>query len=108
MKKSQAQIKRDIDAWTLEYCMNETLDAYMRPVYGNSAWSRVIRFLISKDFTPAEIIAILRSKHMRWADDSAENNRSRSKNFVRYFEDPMNEQSFDREGMYYLLSGRRR
>jgi hypothetical protein len=45
------------------------LDAYMADDYGKS-WTACASLLLDRGYTEREAEAIMRSKHMRWADDS--------------------------------------
>jgi hypothetical protein len=95
-----------VPSYTLDWIMKQTETAYMRHRYGTGAWQLIIRFLHGMDFAPAEIVAILYSKHMRLADDSFGTNRGPNSNtFKKYFE--TYPQYFTQAEMYYLITGRR-
>lgn len=67
--------------------------AWMADAYGPAAFRRVAEFLLGKGHSPEECEAILRSKHMRWADDSQGRGIGRAANsaaFVRYYESARN------------------
>ncbi len=49
----------------------ETQDAYSFDRYGEKSWMANIKFLLTK-FTSAQVVWVLRSKHMRWAADCYE------------------------------------
>lgn len=66
----------------------KTRDAYMAPDYGEAAWRECARFLFAEGFTADEAEWILRSKHMRWADDTegaGRGNKTNSGALRRYF-----------------------
>ena len=50
--------------------MTATESAYMRDAYGEGAWARCVKLLLARGLTSEEAVAVLRSKHMRWADDA--------------------------------------
>lgn len=66
----------------------ETADAYMADAYGESAWAACADFLLRKGYTSLQVQAVLRSKWMRWADDSegaGNGNYTNSAAFKRYY-----------------------
>jgi len=48
---------------------NRTTDAFMYNQYGLESWINCIELLYSEGYNATEIKEMLRSKHMRWADD---------------------------------------
>jgi len=61
-------------------------DAYMVANYGTS-WTACAKLLLDRGYTEREAEAILRSKHMRWADNSegrGDGNKTNSAAFGRY------------------------
>lgn len=63
--------------------------SYMAEDYGPDGFRRVARFLLAQGHSAYEAEAILRSKHMRWADDSQGRGIGRkttSAAFIRYYE----------------------
>lgn len=67
--------------------------AWMAEEYGPVAFARVASFLLAKGHSPEECEAILRSKHMRWADDSQGRGigaDTTSSAFIRYYENARN------------------
>jgi len=71
-------------------------DAYMFDAYGEKLWRSVTKFLFSEGFSEAGVIEILRSKHMRWADDSV-GQISTLKEFKEYYGDGSGIRDFVRE-----------
>lgn len=66
-----------------------TADAYMADDYGEAAWRACALLLLRRGYTERETAAILRSKHMRWADDAegrGEGNRTTSGALARYLD----------------------
>lgn len=65
-----------------------TQDAYMAQDYGSS-WERCARLLLNLSLTRNQVEAVLRSKHMRWADDCfgrGNGQKSNSAAFKRYLD----------------------
>jgi hypothetical protein len=63
--------------------------AYMADAYGPDEFRKVARFLLAKGHSEREAEAILKSKHMRWADDSegrGHGKRTGSAAFKRYYD----------------------
>lgn len=63
--------------------------AYMAEDYGFAAFRRIAKFLLDKGHSAYEAEAILRSKHLRWADDSqgrGVGRKTTSAAFIRYYE----------------------
>jgi hypothetical protein len=58
----------EIDARQLA---ERTADAYSYDRYGAQNWERVARLLLKRGYTSRQAEAIMRSKWMRWAGDSA-------------------------------------
>jgi len=52
-----------------ELAASRTTDAYMHDSYGEKAWLVCAKYLALRGLTGPQIEAVLRSKHMRWADD---------------------------------------
>lgn len=78
--------------------------AYMHDFYPEASWQEVAKFLLRHGHTIAEAGAIMRSKHMRWADDSegaGNGNHTTSAAFVRYYN-----KAISRDGMDWLAEGR--
>ena len=63
----------------------KTSDAYMFDMYGRSEWIKCIIFMYRQDLEDDVIEELLRSKHMRWADDQREVNEYHSDAFQEYF-----------------------
>jgi len=66
----------------------KTADAYMADNYGVS-WTACAKLMLDRGYSERETEAILRSKHMRWADDSqgrGEGRKTNSAAFDRYLE----------------------
>jgi hypothetical protein len=67
---------------------DKTSDAYMADNYGKS-WVACANLLLDRGYSPEETEAILRSKHMRWADDSqgrGNGHQTNSAAFKRYLD----------------------
>lgn len=67
----------------------KTSDAYSYDRYSRSGWRQSIKYLQSLGFDDELVEEVLRSKIMRWAADSAANNRygrNTSKDLQRYLE----------------------
>jgi hypothetical protein len=63
-------------------------DAYSFDAYGEKEWAKTVQFLIDNGFSdPADIEAIMRSKHTRWARDHASGYEGSAKIFAAYFQD---------------------
>lgn len=65
-----------------------TADAYMADSYGATDWRACSLELLSRGLTVEEAEAILRSKHMRWADDGAVSDRPSIEGFRHYLASP--------------------
>jgi hypothetical protein len=79
MTATKAGVERVVDA---------TQCAYMVDDYRPESWRRIARFLLLEGFTEHEAEAIMRSKHLRWADDSEGHGAGKeptSAAFVRYY-----------------------
>lgn len=80
-----------MDAWAtspVARVMVRTESAYMREDYGDSAWRLCATFLFNRGHAEDEVVAILLSKHMRWADDSQGRGAGKAANsaaFGRYY-----------------------
>ena len=61
-----------------------TTDAYMYDIYKRSEWTKCIVFLMDQGLDEDQIDWIVRSKHMRWADD-VEDGETRSEAFENYY-----------------------
>ncbi len=62
-----------------------TINAYMYKTYGQDEWVKCILFLYDKGFTANQIEEILRSKHMRWANDNEREWETASETFINYY-----------------------
>jgi hypothetical protein len=49
----------------------DTSDAYSADRYGSVEWTRAADELLRRGMTPAQVNAVLRSKHMRYAADES-------------------------------------
>lgn len=73
---SNEQIKKIAD---------ETHEAFSRSRYTDAGWAGIIKRLAREGASEAEIVWILRSKHMRWAADEANREHSATAaDFARY------------------------
>jgi len=61
-----------------------TTDAYMYETYRHGEWTKCIAFLLNQGLSVNQIDWIVRSKHMRWADD-LEDGETRSEAFENYY-----------------------
>ena len=69
--------------------MCDTRRAFMIDVYGLEEWRKCISYLLDRGMEPVEVVELLRSKHMRWADDTRDWNLeepTHSQVFIEYFE----------------------
>lgn len=64
--KARTQLRREV----AEIVAEDTADAYMADVYGPAAWKASATLLLQRNLISVEVMAFLRSKHMRWADDA--------------------------------------
>jgi len=60
----------------------KTSDAYSYDRYGEDEWENITRLLVKKGHPRKEILAVLRSKHMRWSADGLGAN---VQGFIRYY-----------------------
>jgi hypothetical protein len=68
----------------------ELADAYSTDRYRNG-WSASIKMMRRRGYTDAEINAVIRSKHTRWAGDSvSKNDNVTSTDLARYLNKNMN------------------
>ena len=71
--------------------MRNTEEAYSRHRYTEGGWKNSAKMLEARGHSPDEATAILNSKHMRWAGDSASKDRGvTSSDFRRYMDNPHN------------------
>lgn len=64
-------------------------EGYMAEDYGPDEWLGVAAFLLDKGHSEHEAEAVMRSKHMRWADDSEGHGDGQATDaaaFIRYYE----------------------
>jgi hypothetical protein len=54
----------------VESMLDKTRDAYSFSYYGENGWRECIEMLFGEGWQESHVEAILRSKHMRWADDN--------------------------------------
>ncbi|NBW66547.1 hypothetical protein EBR44_12405 [bacterium] len=74
---------------TVDLILSETTHAYMRPMYGETAWKRIAAFLAREGYNALDAARLMNSKHMRWADDaegSGRKNEPNSATFRRYYD----------------------
>lgn len=86
-----------MDAWArspVDRVMAKTETAYMREAYGDAAWRVCATFLLNRGHAEDEVVALLLSKHMRWADDSQGAGAGKGTNSAAF-------------SRYYYLSGAR-
>ncbi len=67
-----------------------TSEAYSRGYFTDSGWRMAMRQLLKRGWKDDQIIQLLRSKHIRWAIDSAPKQKSRytSVDIMRYLDTP--------------------
>ncbi len=65
-----------------------TSNAYQYHAYGEDNWRGCIVGLIDRGYSDERIISILRSKHMRWANDARKHNRklANARDFFKYLD----------------------
>ena len=73
---------------SIDLILSETQTAYMRPMYGETAWRLVAKFLTRNGHDSLDAARLMNSKHMRWADDAESSGRRDEPNsatFIRYY-----------------------
>jgi hypothetical protein len=81
--------EKTFDGFTLDQIIEACSTAHMADEYGEVALSTIVLFLLNEGHSAYEVEAIVKSKHLRWADDTygaGDGQKTNSVTFQRYYD----------------------